>query len=577
MNGTAASRTTSTAPWSCLRLPPRASRSRSSSAPGRFLAGPLAGRLDARARAFRDRVVAPGYIWMSGHVLLRPVVSGVAAQLLARHPVWTPGSGQGRAHAHRPRASRRRSASRPASARSTRRPRPRSTSPPNPNENLYALRRAPTDDRRRRALRRRPRGAAHVARTRAGRARPGPRPRWTSATLDIRAPGPRPPGRPPPGRALRSVDASWTSASWTSASWTSASGRPRLDVRQLDELTHDAEGRRNAAPPGHGRGKSDRAAADDADEGAAHSFVEYRAQVQQPMSVPAAADGQARSPAGSPAGAAAWAYSWLVIPASPPSRRSSRSPPPRSRPARMASVRAARPARRRRAAALGPHRPQPQLRHIGRGLHRRRRARPAALALVVAARDRPAPARVGEGALPLVHPGLQHRELRRSARSPPGSVAHVDRDAARDLGSALAGIAAAAVFVAPQPRPARGDAPARARATPSARASSSRRSALGTALVARRPRRRGRRLRRRRTPGCVPAARRAARWSPPLVLDRRAPARERGALPGDVRVRRDGDAAHRRSTARILTANRAAEEILGYDLATSCRHSTPPP
>ena len=74
------------------------------------------------------------------------------------------------------------------------------------------------------------------------------------------------------------------------------------------------EGRRTAAPPGHGGGKSGGAAADDADEGASHSFVEYRAQVQQPMSVPAVAEGAGwQSKRVRRLEPAAWAYSWLVF------------------------------------------------------------------------------------------------------------------------------------------------------------------------------------------------------------------------------------------------------------------------
>ena len=37
-----------------------------------------------------ERVVAPGYMWMSGTSFAAPVVSGAAAQILALHPDWTP-------------------------------------------------------------------------------------------------------------------------------------------------------------------------------------------------------------------------------------------------------------------------------------------------------------------------------------------------------------------------------------------------------------------------------------------------------------------------------------------------------
>jgi serine protease AprX len=59
------------------------------SAPGRYMIAPAP--MDGTiAKTVPDRIRAPGYMWMSGTSFATPVVSAAAAQILARHPQFTP-------------------------------------------------------------------------------------------------------------------------------------------------------------------------------------------------------------------------------------------------------------------------------------------------------------------------------------------------------------------------------------------------------------------------------------------------------------------------------------------------------
>jgi serine protease AprX len=77
------------APWSAYGYTAEGFAKPELGAPGRYMAGPISEHsiLDD---LFADRVLTPGYMWMSGTSFAAPVVSGAAAQILARHPDWSP-------------------------------------------------------------------------------------------------------------------------------------------------------------------------------------------------------------------------------------------------------------------------------------------------------------------------------------------------------------------------------------------------------------------------------------------------------------------------------------------------------
>ena len=77
------------APWSAYGRTPDGFMKPELAAPGRYMVGPVPeGSTLAVQRA--DKVVAKGYIQLSGTSFAAPVISGAAAQILAKHPEFTP-------------------------------------------------------------------------------------------------------------------------------------------------------------------------------------------------------------------------------------------------------------------------------------------------------------------------------------------------------------------------------------------------------------------------------------------------------------------------------------------------------
>jgi len=88
-NGTAAPADDFAAPWSTYGHTGDGFAKPELSAPGRWIVAPVPAG-STLATGAPDRVVEPGYMWMSGTSLAAPVVSGAAAAVLAAHPDWTP-------------------------------------------------------------------------------------------------------------------------------------------------------------------------------------------------------------------------------------------------------------------------------------------------------------------------------------------------------------------------------------------------------------------------------------------------------------------------------------------------------
>jgi serine protease AprX len=87
--GTASRADDFAAPWSAWGYTQDGFFKPEVAAPGRYMVGAVPNGANL-ASQYPSRVVAPGYMWMSGTSFATPVVSGMAASLLAKNPSWTP-------------------------------------------------------------------------------------------------------------------------------------------------------------------------------------------------------------------------------------------------------------------------------------------------------------------------------------------------------------------------------------------------------------------------------------------------------------------------------------------------------
>ena len=76
-------------PWSAFGFTADGFSKPDIAAPGRYMIMPVP-MTSTIATTVPERIVAPGYMWMSGTSFAAPVVAGAAAQILARHPDWGP-------------------------------------------------------------------------------------------------------------------------------------------------------------------------------------------------------------------------------------------------------------------------------------------------------------------------------------------------------------------------------------------------------------------------------------------------------------------------------------------------------
>jgi serine protease AprX len=89
VNGTVSAEDDFAAPWSAFGFTQDGFRKPEVAAPGRYMNGSVPSSAKLLTQ-FPERIVAPNYMWMSGTSFSAPVVSGIAASIIATNPTWTP-------------------------------------------------------------------------------------------------------------------------------------------------------------------------------------------------------------------------------------------------------------------------------------------------------------------------------------------------------------------------------------------------------------------------------------------------------------------------------------------------------
>jgi len=202
------------APWSAYGYTADGFSKPDIAAPGRYMVMPVPMGTTIPG-AVPDRVVSPGYMWMSGTSFSAPIVSGAAAQILARHPDWTPDEVKGAlmlTSAYLPNVDTQAAGVGEVDAATAA---SLDFDPPNPNENLDTFvssdgsGSAPTFDQ-----------AAWASAVSSDAA-------WSSAAWSSAA-----------WASAAWASAAWASAAWSSAAWSSSTSTAMTSLATYTEATY---------------------------------------------------------------------------------------------------------------------------------------------------------------------------------------------------------------------------------------------------------------------------------------------------------------------------------------------------